>query len=309
MPNASRVSVTLALGRRRPAVSSDVDNAWLTDGRRDPKLFKQRNSRAGSCSWATTGGCIHATPRRVQTTVSTGPLRLRLLGGFALEVDGQGVRIPSTAQRCLALLAVHRRPMPRALVAGTLWYRSDERRAQASLRSVVWRIRRAAASALTVDNALIGLGAGVTVDLHDAVKRAEGLVDGATLASDVQTEAEDRRVLELLPGWYEDWLLTEQEHFRQLQLQALEAQAADALERGDYGRAVRDALSALRSEPLRESACRLLVEGHLRSGNLAAAMEAYSAFEARLLDEVGFRVSPQLARLASDIRRNAPVTR
>jgi hypothetical protein len=57
---------------------------------------------------------------------------------------------------------------------------------------------------------------------------------------------------ELLPGWYDDWVMFERERLRQLQLHALETMAHRLAKEHRYADAVDVALAAVRLEPLRE---------------------------------------------------------
>ena len=59
---------------------------------------------------------------------------------------------------------------------------------------------------------------------------------------------------ELLPDWYDDWVLLEAENWRQLRLHALEVLAGLLTAAGRYGDAAAAALAAVRADPLRESA-------------------------------------------------------
>src|SRR6266446_1104354 len=62
-------------------------------------------------------------------------LRLGLLGGFEFRVDECPVRLPASAQRVVAFLALQARPLRRLFVAGSLWLDVPEERSSASLRS------------------------------------------------------------------------------------------------------------------------------------------------------------------------------
>jgi hypothetical protein len=59
---------------------------------------------------------------------------------------------------------------------------------------------------------------------------------------------------DLLPDWYDDWVLLEAEDWRQLRLHALEALAGRLIALGCWGEAANAAGAAVRAEPLRESA-------------------------------------------------------
>jgi DNA-binding SARP family transcriptional activator len=108
----------------------------------------------------------------------------------------------------------------------------------------------------------------------------EAVVDGVMASEWAQNG-------ELLPGWYDEWVLLERERLRQLRLHALEMLADKLTTVGRYGEAVQVAYAAVRAEPLRESAHRAVVRVHLAEGNLAEAGRAYAAFRDLLADELG----------------------
>ena len=146
-------------------------------------------------------------------------LRLHLLRSFRLTHGASPLSLPSSAQRLVAFLALLDQPVSRTQVAAALWREYPEERAGANLRSALWRLRRPGLTVVEADGDRLSLALGVSVDLHEAVARAWQLVSGETDPDDL----DDHWFLgDLLPGWYEEWLLLEQERFQQLRLHALE---------------------------------------------------------------------------------------
>src|SRR5450759_1215319 len=80
-----------------------------------------------------------ATTRRSVTT----PVRSRvsLLGGLRIECGGAPVKLPVSAERLVAFVAL-RRSARRSELAGALWPEVAEHRADGSLRTTLWRINR-----------------------------------------------------------------------------------------------------------------------------------------------------------------------
>ena len=73
------------------------------------------------------------------------PLRLGLIGTFALTAGAESIDLPLAAQRLVAFLALQERPVRREHVAGRLWPDVAETRAHAALRTTLWRATRACA--------------------------------------------------------------------------------------------------------------------------------------------------------------------
>ncbi len=228
-----------------------------------------------------------------------------LLDGFELRRGGRVVPVPMTVQRVLVFLALHDRPVPRSQVAGTLWLDASEQRATASLRSALWRLRRPGAGdpLVEVSQGHLRLAAGVTVDYREVVGYARALLDEASGEAALERNA-GCLSRELLPGWWEDWVLVERERFRQLRLHALEACCRRLARVGRFAQAVDAGLAAVALEPLRESAHRLLISVYLAEGNRAEAVRQYQAYRRLLRDELALEPSPQVQAILGDLLTN-----
>jgi DNA-binding SARP family transcriptional activator len=106
---------------------------------------------------------------------------------------------------------------------------------------------------------------------------------------------------DLLPEWDEEWLGVEQEAYRQKRLHALERSAAALCEHGRYTDALAAGLGAVRSEPLRESAHRRVIEVHLAEGNLSEALRHYDGYRRLLAQELGLAPSQRLRRMVAPL--------
>jgi DNA-binding SARP family transcriptional activator len=221
---------------------------------------------------------------------------LHLLAGFGVEVGGEEVPLPVSAQRVVAFVALHERPVLRPYVAGTLWLDSPEARAAGSLRSALWRIQRHAPALVAADAHMLQLGPCVRVDLREAEKLARSELAGSSSRIAPQALA-----LDLLPDWYEDWALLERERFRQLRLRALESRCTRLTAAGRLGEALEAGLLALAGEPLRESAHRALVRVHLAEGNAAEAFRQFRLCRRLLLEQLGVEPSPRMLELVAGL--------
>jgi DNA-binding SARP family transcriptional activator len=213
--------------------------------------------------------------------------RLRLLGAWRLydARTEQPVAVPNTAKRVLALLALGGR-VARSHVAGTIWPELDERHAHGALRSAIYRLHRVQPSLVVADDDGLELDHGVQVDVGDLQDAANGVLSEGRRDDNARCRLV-RQTKELLPGWYDDWVIFERERLRQLRLQALETLAAHLLAEQRYPEAVQTALEAIAVEPLRETGQRLLVQIHLTSGNAVEAIRQYDNYRHLLQRDLG----------------------
>jgi DNA-binding SARP family transcriptional activator len=217
-------------------------------------------------------------------------VRLGLLQGFQLECGESEVDLPLSSQRVLAFLALQIRAQSRSYVAATLWMNCNEDRAGASLRSALWRINRSGHPLVAADSRSLRLMADVVVDLRESQRSAREVLRGD--AASGAARVDDLAAGDLLPGWYDDWVVTEREHFRQLRLHALEKLCEQLTDEGRFGSAVEAGLAAVSSEPLRESAHRALIRAYLKEGNRGEAIRQYEICRSVLRRELGIDPSP-----------------
>jgi DNA-binding SARP family transcriptional activator len=109
----------------------------------------------------------------------------------------------------------------------------------------------------------------------------------------------------LLPGEEGDWLDVLRGRLDDVRLRALECLAEIWIERGDPTLGARDAVEAIRIDPYREPAHRLLIRAHLAAGDQGAAARAYETCKRLLHDELGVAPSEATeALVASALRRS-----
>jgi DNA-binding SARP family transcriptional activator len=230
----------------------------------------------------------------------TQAVALTMLGRFELACRGRRIRLPASAERVVAYIALHDGPATRSNVAGSLWLDVPEERAMANLRSTLWRLRRPGVTVVEPVGESLALAANVAVDLHELRNAARGLVDGI-LPSDPSRLDRLTTGGELLGDWYDDWVLVEREHFRQLRLQALERMSLDLAAAGQYSRAIESALAAVATEPLRESAHRALISVHFAQGNRSEAIRQYCIYRRLMRDELDLAPSTKMDELMESL--------
>lgn len=224
-------------------------------------------------------------------------IRLRLLDGFRIEQGGRALSVPPSTRRVVAFLGVHGRAS-RTEIAGTLWPEVLDSRAQASLRTSLWRLRRLTDRPLVVGRETLSLTTAVDVDAQSLIATTRRVLDDGDGPAGPSPAPALAVMGELLPGWYDDWVLFERERLRQLQLHALERIAGRLTAERRYVDAIEAALAAVRLEPLRESATRALISAHLAEHNVVEAVRRYESFRESLVSELGVQPSPELERLA-----------
>jgi DNA-binding SARP family transcriptional activator len=237
-------------------------------------------------------------PRPPDAALSGGAIpraQLQLLNTFEVVSDGVAVSLPLGAQRLIAFIALHERPVQRDYVAGMLWLDTPDARAAANLRSMLWRIQKRTPGLIDAHGHGLRLAQEVRVDLRVAERLARRELDGA--ADEDGTRDPAPFAADLLPDWYDDWVLLERERFRQLRLRALEALCERRLRSGRINEALEAGLLSLAGEPLRESAHRALVRVHLADGNVVEALRQYRLCRRLLHEQLGIEPTEQMRDL------------
>jgi DNA-binding SARP family transcriptional activator len=224
--------------------------------------------------------------------------RVTVQGRFSLRTgEGTAVGVVGEARRLLALLALDGVMLPRAFVAGTLWPEVNEGHAHSSLRSVLSRLPDWSRELLEVSPLEVGLAEGVTVDVRESRALACRLVDGCSVADDLGSESVRMLSADLLPGWYDPWMLFEAEEWRQLRVHALEILADRLSEISRFGAAAIAGVAAIRADPLRESGHAALIRVHLREGNQSEALRQFDWYRTLLHTELKLEPTPRLRSL------------
>jgi DNA-binding SARP family transcriptional activator len=211
------------------------------------------------------------------------------------------VKVSVHAERLLALLAIRPGTHRRSWAAGVLWPELPQSQAKAKLRSVIWRLPEThRPHVLRLTDGTIALADDVPVDLHESIQAAEWLVDSSLRLDAEQLHGMplDGLTQDLLPHLCdEQWLMTDQERFRQLRLHALEALCYRLAEIRAYSAALNAGLEAVCADPLRESARRAVIQVFLLEGNRSDAVRQLESYRKVLRKELGIAPSPELTRL------------
>jgi DNA-binding SARP family transcriptional activator len=230
-----------------------------------------------------------------------GVVRLELMRGFDLSTDGLTVSIPLAAQRVIAFLALAARPLHRIYVAGNLWLDSSEEHANSSLRTALWRLRRTGLHVVDATSTRLTICQDVEVDVRELGSAAESAIVGSCDVDVSPALAELLAAGDLLPDWYDDWVIIERERLRQLRLHALEALCTSLREERRFGEAVLAGMAAVAAEPLRESAHREVIATFLAEGNVADALRQYELLRRLLKSQLGLAPSAAVDDLVAPL--------
>jgi DNA-binding SARP family transcriptional activator len=219
--------------------------------------------------------------------------QVRVLGHFDV-VAPQPISVGTSCQRLLTLLAVQNGQVTRSCAAGTLWPETVASRANANLRSVLWRLQQCCPGLVEATFQDLRLAPDVDVDIQRTSKIARELLnrsivqdpDGlgraldCNLHDDIAPELSD-----------EEWLRVEREQYRQFRLHALESLIEQLIIAGWCGAAVENALRLTRTDPFRESAYYLLIKAHLKKGNQIDAYRKHHEYRDLIHRELGLEPS------------------
>ena len=233
----------------------------------------------------------------------SGCFALSLLQSWQLRRDTDVVHVAGRQQRLIAALAING-PRPRSYLVGLLWPECRESRALESLRVSMHLVSRQVPGLLINGGNLLSLSERVDVDLHRVRDQIRELSRGGPNGN-VASCLHQLRAAELLPGWYEDWVLFEQGRLRQDRLHAFHSIARESLARCDYESAVEASEAALELEPLYESAVALLIQAERQQGNHAAGLRAFERYQVKLNEDMGLVPSEAIRRLIADVSSQA----
>jgi TolB-like protein/Tfp pilus assembly protein PilF len=237
-------------------------------------------------------------------------VEVTLFGGFDVRLANGQVR-DLQGQKDRALLAVLALPPgathSREKLANLLWSDRGDGQARDSLKHAVARLRKCLQPAdtppIVADRQSVRLDpASMTID----VATFEQLVQGGT------PEEIERAIAlysgDLLDGTgvrdpaFEDWLLIERQRLRGLVEEAAANLMRNSLASGAAKRATTAARRLLSLDPLREEACRTLMQIHAKNAETAQALKLYEALRDQLHRELGVTPESETTQLYEAIR-------
>ena len=244
-------------------------------------------------------------------------LKIRLLGGFSLELDGKPVSgLPSRkAEALLAYLVCHERPFPREILADLLWDDRPQEQTLANLRSLLSGMRRKLGSYLIVTRQSISFNhnSNYWLDVSAFTTQLPPLAEtNHVISPDERSQRETAVSIyrgNFLDGFYvresrrfEEWVSLERERLQRLAVHNLQQLVKTILQQGQYAAGIEAAVRLLEFDPLSEMAHRSLMLLLARNGQRNAALQQYDTCCHILDDELGVPPTSETTALYERIR-------
>ncbi|HSL46822.1 MAG TPA: BTAD domain-containing putative transcriptional regulator [Anaerolineales bacterium] len=237
-------------------------------------------------------------------------LQIRLLGQFDIRLDKKRITIPSRAgQSLFAYLALtagtsHRREK----LAGTFWPDTTDENARKNLRQELWRIRKALSTSqsggpdhLLADEFTIAFNRSCDYWL-DVAQLERSASDLESLTSNVSLYQG-----ELLPGFYEDWVVLERERIQSV-FDARMGQLLELLIASERWTAVHEQAERwLARGNTPEPAFRALMLAYGTRGDMAKVSSIYQRCIAELDEHFGIEPSVETRALYDGLLKGARV--
>jgi hypothetical protein len=145
-----------------------------------------------------------------------------LFEGPYVSYRRQRVTVPKGSKRLLVFVALHRRSVDRGYTSGTLWPVGGGIRAAGNWRWTHWCLNHSGIQLLKADKHGLAMRHDVLIDQHVVSAWANRLIRIASPWGALEMISSAVDAIDLLPRWYDDWVLMERERDRRRLPHALE---------------------------------------------------------------------------------------
>ena len=220
-------------------------------------------------------------------------------------------------QELLSYLLIHRdRPHSREALASLLWGDTSTEKSKKYLRQALWHLHAALncdtgnnSEVLMVDHDWLSLNPCSNLwtdvaDFESAFLAAEG-IPGRQLDADKARGLKDAVTLyndDLLPGYYQDWILFERERLQNMYLLMLDKLIVYLQFRGDYEVAQGYGATILRYDPARERTHRQLMHLYSLAGDRTSALRQFERCAQALKQELDVKPERKTVELYERIK-------
>ena len=235
-------------------------------------------------------------------------LGIYLLGQFKLEAGDQALELPSRpAQSLLAYLALNAGLVQRReKLAGMLWPEATEANARSYLRQALWRIRKALGSDTSTWEQYL-LVSDISVTFND---QANFWLDAdSLLAVEEGTPREEVAAAvalyrgELLPGFYDEWVLLERDRLQAAYHQRMKLLLNSLLAHEEWEETLKWSEQWIRLGHSPEPAYRALIRAYAALGDQGMVNVTYQRCVEALERELGLEPAAETERLYEQLRQ------
>ena len=240
-------------------------------------------------------------------------LQIRLLGQFDVRAAGKRIDIPSRAgQSLLAYLLLNAgTPQRRERLAGLLWPDTSDENARHNLRTELWRIRKALGSRDDADNDYL-LTEDLTITFNPEaqfwldVNQLQRLTPANGSLDDLISQLTLYQG-ELLPGFYDDWVVLERERLQALFERGMKRLMERLCQEQRWATVLEwcERWIALGQTP--EPAYRALMAAYAALGDRARAVATFERCRAALEQDLGVEPSPETQSLYDRLLRGEAI--
>lgn len=241
-------------------------------------------------------------------------LDVKFFGRYQLTRDGRPITLSSQpAQLLFAHLILHAGTLiPREELAGCFWPDSTAANARSNLRHALWRLRQALEpdvaegapeAYIRCEGPAVGFNAAAPyrfdVDLLDRDRPAWSLDDLLAAAEAYQGE--------LLPGFYDPWVVLERERLAAVFERRMEQLLNELTLAGQWEEVLTWAEHWIAQGSSPEPAYRAIMRAHAARGDAAQVAVTYRRCREALLGELGVEPSPLTQHLAGELAAGHPL--
>ena len=233
-------------------------------------------------------------------------MRVFLLGSFELKVNDRAVHLPTRkTEALLAYLALHSTVQNRERLAALFWGDSSDELARRSLRTALSALRKELGEDfLLADRDTIQLNPAFPfwVDVQEMEAQAKDiLAANSHVPSTINLELYRG---DLLQDFYDEWVLEEREHYRNVFINALLHFAQVLRAKGEYARAIAVSQKVISLDPVSERAYQHLIFCYGALGDRSAALKSYEDCALKLQENLGLPPSEDTNALYEHVKKS-----
>jgi DNA-binding SARP family transcriptional activator len=230
-------------------------------------------------------------------------IRVKLLGDFRVFQDGHDIS-DSFSERIRLLFSFllinSETSIPRKKIAYTFWPDSTESQARTNLRNLLHRLRKSLQLADTLfeygtQDIRVCSDALINLDVHNFLSYLASANSSLNISDRISYLQEGTRIYsgELLPDFYEDWILKKREELNHLYINALLDQSALLEDNRQYKEAIQVINQLIRNDPLNEVAYQNSMRLHALNNDRTGALKIYHTCTKILRQELDVEPLPE----------------